>query len=64
MPLSVVDADRDQTIEAAKLKASHAVAFADCFVAALAVMKRARVVTGDPEFRKFTDAVKVDWLSD
>ena len=64
MPLSIVDADRDLTMEAARLKARHPVAYADCFAAALAVMKRAKVVTGDPEFRKFKEAVKIDWLSD
>ena len=64
MPLSIVDADRDLTMEAARLKARHPVAYADCFAAALAVMKRAKVVTGDPEFRKFKEAVKIDWLPD
>ena len=64
MPLTVVDADKDLTMEAARLKAGHSVAYADCFAAALAVMKRAKIVTGDQAFRKFKEAVTIDWLSD
>ena len=64
LPLAIVDADRGLTLEAAKLKADHAVAYADCFAAALALQKRAKVVTGDPEFRKFKDEVKIHWLVD
>lgn len=52
----------DDVIEAARLKAGHAVAFADCFAAATALRERAVLVTGDPEFAKFGGALKIDWL--
>lgn len=64
LPLAIEDADRELTLEAAKLKAGHAVAYADCFAAALALQKKAKVVTGDPEFKKFGDEVKIHWLVD
>lgn len=62
LPITIVDADRTAAIEAARLKARHSVAYADCFAAALGIIKGAAVVTGDPEFRKFGEAVKVVWL--
>jgi ribonuclease VapC len=62
LPIEIVDADKEITLEAAKLKGTHAVAYADCFAAALGVREKARVVTGDPEFKKFGDAVQIEWI--
>jgi predicted nucleic acid-binding protein len=62
LPINIVDADRDLTREAAGLKAAHSVAYADCFAAALGVRKKAKVVTGDPEFKKFSETVSVEWI--
>jgi len=63
LPIAVVLADADITMEAARLKGAHAVAYADCFAAALAMRKKAKVVTGDPEFKKFGAAVSVAWIA-
>lgn len=63
LPITIVPADMENTLEAAKLKGIHAVAYADCFAAALGMRKKARVVTGDPEFKKFGETVAVEWLS-
>jgi ribonuclease VapC len=63
LPITVMPADMDITLEAAKLKGAHAVAYADCFAAALGMRKRARVLTGDPEFKKFGDRVAVEWIA-
>jgi uncharacterized protein len=62
LPITIIDADKPITIEAAKLKALYAVAYADCFAAALGIMKKCKVVTGDPEFKKMAKDVKVDWI--
>lgn len=62
LPIAIVDADKEITMDAARLKGVHPVAYADCFAAALAMRKKARVVTGDPEFRKFGEAVAVEWI--
>jgi predicted nucleic acid-binding protein len=48
--------------EAAELKASKKMAYADCFAAALAKLRNVEVVTGDPEFRQVEREVKVAWL--
>jgi predicted nucleic acid-binding protein len=62
LPITIVDADKSLTIEAAQLKALHPVAYADCFAAALGIIKKCKVVTGDPEFKKMSDVVKVEWI--
>ncbi len=63
LPITIVPADMENTLEAAKLKGVHAVAYADCFAAALGMKKKARVVTGDPEFKKFGELVAIEWLA-
>jgi len=64
LPISVVDADRTLTLAAAHLKANCSIAFADCFAAALAQVKNAPLLTGDPEFRKIKpDSIpQIEWL--
>lgn len=62
LPVTIVDADREITLEAAGLKSRHSVAYADCFAAALGIRKKAAVITGDPEFKRFGEAVKVEWI--
>jgi predicted nucleic acid-binding protein len=62
LPVRIVDADLALTHSAAELKATHAVAYADCFAAALARKLDAALVTGDPELRKLGKLVEVKWL--
>ncbi len=62
-PLIIVDADKKLTWEAAKLKAKYPIAYADCFALALAKQKEADLLTGDPEFRKVKENVKIIWLA-
>lgn len=62
LPVTIVNADMEITIEAAGLKSTHSVAYADCFAAALGIKKKAKVITGDPEFKRFGEKVKVEWL--
>ena len=57
-----VSDDLELVREAAKLKASKKMAYADCFAAALAKLRNVEVVTGDPEFKEFEGEVKVAWL--
>jgi predicted nucleic acid-binding protein len=61
-PIAVIDADRELTREAARLKAGKRLAYADCFAAALARSKNAELYTGDPEFKAVEKDVKVVWL--
>ena len=62
LPVTIVNADMEITMEAAGLKSVHAVAYADCFAAALGIRKKATVITGDPEFKRFGKVVKVKWI--
>jgi len=62
LPVRLLDVTRDFMRRVAHLKANHAVAPGDCFAAALAVERDCPVVTGDREFRKLGNFVKVEWL--
>jgi predicted nucleic acid-binding protein len=62
LPINIVNADREITLEAARLKGVYPVAYADCFAAALGIRKKAKVVTGDPEFRKLEHFLSVKWI--
>ncbi len=64
LPIHIIDADRVQTFAAAHIKAHWAIAYADCFAAALASTKNGIVLTGDPEFRLLEEAsiVSVNWI--
>jgi predicted nucleic acid-binding protein len=61
-PIMLVNADRELTREAARLKTNKKLAYADCFAAALAKMKRAELYTGDPEFKAVEKDVEIAWL--
>jgi predicted nucleic acid-binding protein len=63
LPIERVDVDEPLAREAARLKAHHPIAFADCFAAALARREKATIVTGDPEFRRLAKEVRVTWLT-
>ncbi len=63
MPIEIVDAGREVTLEAARFKARGGLSFADSFVCGLAKrIKDAEIVTGDPEFRAVERTVRVCWL--
>lgn len=49
---------------AGELKARGGISYADCFAAALAAERNAWLVTGDPEFRRVADRVKIFWLDE
>jgi predicted nucleic acid-binding protein len=50
------------TREAAKLKGSYRIAYADCFAAALTIKLKAILVTGDPEFRQMDEKISIQWI--
>jgi predicted nucleic acid-binding protein len=50
--------------QAALFKATKKMSYADCFAAALAKIKNAELVTGDPEFKAVEkDLKKIRWLA-
>jgi len=58
----VHDADWDLTREAARLKARYRLSYADCFAAALARQLEAVLFTGDQEFQRLEQEVRIRWL--
>lgn len=62
MPVELVDADLHLTKQAAIYKATHKMSYADAFAAALAKIKNAELVTGDPEFKQVEKEIKITWL--
>ena len=51
LPISMISNDFNAVISASKIKARHALPFADCFAVATAQQENAVILTGDPEFR-------------
>lgn len=49
-------------LEAGRLKSQYPVAYADCFAVALAMEKKATIITGDIEFKRFEKRVKIEWI--
>jgi ribonuclease VapC len=62
MPVEIVDADIHQARQAAMFKATKKMSYADCFGAALAKVKSAEFLTGDPEFKEIEKEIKIGWL--
>lgn len=62
MPIEIKEVDEEITLEAAKLKARGGLSYADCFAAALAMMKKCELVTGDKEFKQVEKKIKIRWI--
>lgn len=62
LPLHQVEVTRSLVLDAAHIKARHAISYADAFVTAIAQVEEACIVTGDPEFKSVESLVKIDWL--
>ena len=62
LPVVIVSNSFEDIIEASRIKASHPISYADCFAAATAIRKKAVIVTGDPDFKRFEDIVEIEWL--
>ncbi len=62
LPIQVVEANKELTLQAAHLKANHKMSYADCFAAALAMKKKCELVTGDKEFKQVEADTKIRWI--
>jgi len=62
LPITLVEADKELTREAARIKTTKRMAYADCFAVALARLKKAELYTGDLEFKAVEKDIKVVWL--
>ncbi len=63
LPIELVPADQEMTLLAASLKARHKLPYADCFAAALALQRKAQLVTADRDFEQVAKEVRVFWIS-
>jgi predicted nucleic acid-binding protein len=62
LPIHIVPADLELAKQAAILKASKKMSYADCFAAGLAKLRRVELVTGDKEFKQVEVEVKILWI--
>jgi ribonuclease VapC len=62
LPLELLEATRDLVLDAAHIKAQHALSYADAFVVAVSLRERGVVLTGDPEFQDVESLVQLEWL--
>jgi len=62
LPIEIAPVDRPLTLRAAEFKSTLPVSYADAFCLATAEARRARVMTGDPEFRSAEALVDIVWL--
>ncbi|MBI5286111.1 MAG: type II toxin-antitoxin system VapC family toxin [Deltaproteobacteria bacterium] len=62
LPIKFVDIDRSAVYQSARLKANHSIALGDCFAAVLAITMDYPLLTGDKEFKKLRDKVRVEWI--
>ena len=64
LPIEIIGVSDDLLLakQAAIYKATKKMSYADCFGAALAKIKNAEFVTGDPEFKPLEKEIKINWL--
>jgi len=62
LPIEIVAVDREIAKIAAEFKVAKKMSYADCFAAALAKLKKAELVTGDPEFKTIEREIHICWL--
>jgi predicted nucleic acid-binding protein len=64
-PLTYIEViDEELLRKAATLKAKYSISYADAFAAAMAVIKTAFLLTGDPEFKALErkENLSIEWL--
>ena len=52
LPIKRIDASPERAIQAAEVKVTYKLYYADAFAAALAIENKATLVTGDSDFRR------------
>ena len=62
LPIQLAETSLGRVLDAAHVKAQHAISYADAFVVSLAQELKATIVTADPEFKKLEPGAKILWL--
>ena len=63
LPLQIVSVDFSQALQAGELKAVHRIPYVDCVAAALALLRKAVLVTSDRDFEKLGRHFPILWLA-
>jgi predicted nucleic acid-binding protein len=61
-PIKIIAAENEITLKAAKIKAFNKLSYADAFAAALSMENKAKLVTGDKEFKSLEGKTKIIWI--
>ena len=64
LPIKFIEFDEVLWLKAAELKGTYPISFCDAFVAAMADLLDATIITGDPEFKKLQDKFPIHWLAE
>jgi predicted nucleic acid-binding protein len=62
LPVEMVDATPQRAVEAAEIKSTYKLYYADSFAAALTLEHSAILVTSDADFRKLGQRISVVWV--
>lgn len=62
MPIKIVYPDRELVLAAAEIKSNGGLSYADCFAASLAKRHKAKLITGDSEFKKMGKEIALEWI--
>ena len=62
LPINLIEANREFTHQAARIKAFNKMSYADCFAAALAMKNKCELMTGDKEFKHVEKDIKIKWI--
>jgi uncharacterized protein with PIN domain len=62
MQIEIADVNREITHLAAHLKATEKLPYGDSFAAALALSRKAKLITGDKDFRCVETKIQIQWL--
>ena len=60
--IAVEDATRQRALSAADIRVRHKLYYADAFAAALAIERKATLVTSDSDFRRLGHGFPILWL--
>ena len=64
LPVQLLEATSQAVLDAAHIKATHKLSFADAFAVTAALHENAIILTGDPEFESVEQIVRVEWLEE
>ena len=62
LPITLYEATEERILSAAWIKADYPISYADAFAVGLAKELKAKLVSGDPEFKSVEKVVSMLWL--